>query len=397
MNRDSNELVPDFACIIYRLPVSPDGGFRSPSPSPENRVTILLDHLLQHLGRFLSSMVDLVLRLVLFKTMAFASAVLAAEWNPGHPDHYQVVEGDTLWSVAGRFLNRPWEWPEVWRGNPQIQNPNLIYPGDVIVFEAQGGRQPYLRLDAGVEDRRGPRIRATPLEAAIPVIPLKAVSPFLTHPRVIEVGTLESLPYVVDLAEEHVLGGPGDRVYVRALYKSSPVDYTVFRPGDVYRDPDTHAVLGHEAVFIAEGYLEQTGDPATLMLTRAEKETRPGDRLLPTGTVGIGDGYIPRPAPKGVVGHIIGVMDGVTQIGQFSVVALDRGSANRVEIGHVFEIWQKGAAIRDTVGPRFGEKIVGPEQKAGVLMVFLAYRRVSFGLVMKAERFIHVLDTIRAP
>lgn len=347
-------------------------------------------------GRWPSRIVNLVLRLVLFKAMVFGPPVLAAGWNPGRPDSYRVVEGDTLWSVAGRFLNRPWEWPEVWRGNPRIQNPNLIYPGDVIVFEAQGG-QPYLRLDASVEDRLSPRIRATPLEAAIPVIPLKAISPFLTHPRVVEAGTLESLPYVVDLAEEHVLGGPGDRAYVRALHKSSPVDYMVFRPGEVYRDPDTHAVLGHEAVFVAEGYLEQTGDPATLMLTRAEKETRPGDRLLPSGAVEIGAGYSPHPAPRGVVGHIIGVMDGVTQIGQFSVVALDRGSANRVEVGHVFEIWQKGAAIRDTVGPRFGEKIVGPEQKAGVLMIFLTYRRVSFGLVMRAERFIHVLDLIRAP
>jgi hypothetical protein len=98
-----------------------------------------------------------------------------------------------------------------------------------------------------------------------------------------------------------------------------------------------------------------------------------------------------------MAGRIIGVMDGVTQIGQFSVVALDRGRFDGVERGHVFEIWQKGESIRDTVNPRFDERLTGPEQKAGVLMVFQTFDRVSFALVMKAERFIHVLDLIKSP
>ena len=120
-------------------------------------------------------------------------------------------------------------------------------------------------------------------------------------------------------------------------------------------------------------------------------------RLMPTRSVDIGSGYVPHPARQGRAGHIIGVIGGVSQIGQFSVVTLDRGQANGVELGHVFEIWQKGESIRDTVNPRFGERLTGPEQRAGVLMVFLTFQRVSFALVMEAQRFIHVLDVIRAP
>ena len=208
---------------------------------------------------------------------------------------------------------------------------------------------------------------------------------------------LEWQPYVVDLAEEHVVGSPGGLAYVRSIQKFSPADYIVYRPGAVYRDGDSGKTLGQEAIFIATATLRQPGDPATVMVNRSEKEVRPGDRLMPAGREEIGSGYAPHSPKSGMAGRIISVMDGVTQIGQFSVVALDRGRLDGVERGHVLEIWQKGESIRDTVNSRFDEILIGPEQKAGVLMVFQIFDRVSFALVMKAERFIHVLDLVKSP
>jgi hypothetical protein len=222
---------------------------------------------------------------------------MAIELNPAHPGHYTVAEGDTLWSIAARFLNRPWEWPELWRGNSRIKNPDIIYPGDVIALDQSGGK-PYLRLDSPPESRLRPRVRATPLESAIPVIPLRVIQPFLTHPRVVDEGVLERQPYVVDLAEEHVVGSPGGLAYVRSIQKFSPADYIVYRPGAVYRDGEGGETLGQEAIFIAVATLQQPGDPATVMLNRSEKEVRPGDRLMPAGSEAIGSGYTPHP-PKG--------------------------------------------------------------------------------------------------
>ena len=48
------------------------------------------------------------------------------------PDTYVVEPGDTLWDISALFLNEPWRWPELWQVNPDVRDPNLIYPGDTL-------------------------------------------------------------------------------------------------------------------------------------------------------------------------------------------------------------------------------------------------------------------------
>jgi len=341
----------------------------------------------------------MTLRILIGIALSFAAGTATADHiplNPAHPDRYTVVQGDTLWDISGKFLNKPWQWPEIWHNNPQIRNPHLIYPGDVIALSHVDG-EPRLQVETPSEIRLSPEVRVSPIERAVPLIPMGAIRQFLSRPRVVDERDLQEAPYIVDFAGEHIVGGIGDRIYVRAVEDGASQAFTVFRPGQTYKDPVSGDVLGYEAVYVADGQLERTGDPATLLLTRAEREVIIGDRLMPVEQERIELYFQPHAPAQTIEAHIISVLDGVSQIGQYQVVVIDKGTADGIETGHVLDIYQSGRPVRDIVSQRPGETVALPEEHAGLLMVFRPFERVSYALVMKATRAIHVLDAARTP
>jgi len=328
------------------------------------------------------------------------------ELMPGHPEHYTVARGDTLWGIAGKFLTRPWQWPEIWRENPRIENPHWIYPGDELVLDVVDGKprlqvarrlqyaphDPQSRSD---EEKRVPTIRVEPLGQAIPMIPLNAIQPFLMQTKVVEAGDMEQMPYVVDFADEHIAGGAGDRIYVRGLPESQLSGYTVFRAGSPYKDGETGETLGYEALYVADVEFQVGGDPSTMLITKSNRDVRIGDRILPVATERLLMGYQPHPPTLPIQGHIIAVVDGVSQIGQYSVVTIDRGVADGIETGNVFEIRRGGQASIYHGGDE--ETFNIPSEKEGYLMVFHPYNRVSFALVLNAIRAIQLNDAVVSP
>jgi hypothetical protein len=372
--------------------------------------------------------------------MAFPAAA-AVELNPTHPDTYEVRSGDTLWGIAGRFLRDPWRWHEIWESNREIHNPDLIYPGDILRLSYRNG-QPRISLQRGMRTvKLSPRVRVTPLKEPVPTIPIGAIRPFLTRAYVLDKADIDAAPYVVGFPDERVVGGLHDSAYVRSIFGSERARFDIVRPGEVFRDPETNDVLGYKGQFVADAVLERPGDPAKLKLATVAMETAIGDRVIAASEQHELQNFFPRPGPSGVRGRIISVLNGVSQIGQYNVVVLNLGSADGVQSGQVFEVYNGGQRVRDPVASGaanwnwqnqkfwsqetwYGDYRVDgwlnwnepgqgfpphvdvqkrstnfllPYEKAGVVMVFRTFSRVSFALVMNAVRPMHLLDTVRPP
>ena len=333
----------------------------------------------------------LVLSCALSMPLALAEELLRAD----HPDQYTVVKGDTLWDISGRFLRSPWRWPDIWHVNPQIANPHLIYPGDVLELVYIDG-QPQLRLRRG-DLKLSPTVRATPWDGAIPTIPVDAIGPFLTRPYVLDEGELDNAPYIVDFADEHILGGAGQKAYVRSIEQADALKYEIVRPGGPYKDAETGEILGYEATYIGTTELQRTGDPATLFINSTELEAVIGDRVIPAGEERATANFTPHAPPNPIEGAIISVLKGVSQIGQYNVVVLDRGARDGLAPGTVLRVDQRGEVIRDVVTPDSRDTVRLPDEEAGLLMVFRTFEKVSFGLILHATRVMHVNDRVRNP
>jgi nucleoid-associated protein YgaU len=324
--------------------------------------------------------------------------------KPGRPDIYTVVKGDTLWDISGTFLERPWLWPEIWRINPQIDNPHLIYPGDRISLVYVEG-QPRLMLERGDAGRTvrvtpsdtvnlEPQVRYEPLETAIPTIRLDAIQGFLVQNRIVDPEILVAAPYVVQGDSERLVLGGGDRLYERGVLPESE-SFNVVRRGPLYVDPDTKEVLGREATYIGLGQaVAQDNDIATMFMTDTREEVQIGDRVLPTEERRVDSNFFPS-APDGEIrGQIISVFGGVTQVGQYDVVVINRGEREGMEVGNVLAIYKKGALARDRIA---NETVRLPSERAGLMMIFRTFEKLSYGLVMITERPLAVLDEVRNP
>ena len=373
-----------------------------------------------------------------------------------HPESYVVQKGDTLWDISGKFLQQPWLWPQVWEANPQIENPHLIYPGDVVSLQYKDGK-PILSVARGGKDKSGrfvrlsPTVRSYEKEQAIPAIPIDSIKQFLARPLVVTDEEMDDWPYVVSSYDEHLVAGAGNNIYARGMPEdASGKRYAIYRKGKPYVNnrKDKNAILGYEALYVADAVVEKPGDPASLFVPRSNREILVGDRLAVESEEDISANFIPTSPGQEVSGNIISVIDGVSQIGQYQVVVLDMGSKQGIEVGNVLGVYQSGKMVKDYIATISREKeedakrlkfayedtsavdravssvandvrdtkrafdktdLVGylgrpntkpeevelPDEYAGVLMVFRIFENISYALVMETISAIHVDDTVK--
>lgn len=344
-----------------------------------------------------------IIVLVLAGSLAAGPVALAQSGvtlSESAPDRYIVEKGDTLWGIAQRFLKEPWRWTEIWRMNQdQIKNPHRIYPGMVLVLDREK-RQLSIAADTV---KLSPRVYAETLPPAdaIPAIAPNVIEPFLSRPLVIEQGGLAKAPRIVATEESRVNVGPGSVAYVSGVGDSNVEMWQFFRPGRPLVDPDTQRTLGFEAVYLGTGKLVRKGDPATLQITTAVQEISTGDRLIPAGTPVVNQ-YAPR-APKTLIkGRIIGLYGQLptSEGGQNSIVSINKGSRDGIEMGHVLAIYRNGGVIPDpeaTVSRDSAPSVKLPDERYGLVFIFRSFDSVSYALVMESTRAVSPGDVVQTP
>jgi len=327
--------------------------------------------------------------------------------KPDSPRQYTVKKGDTLWDISSLFLQDPWYWPEIWNRNPQIENPHLIYPGDVLTLVYINGR-PQILVNVGKASRAdaptglrtvklSPSIRRSDLQSSIPTIPGDAVRQFLTRPRVVTKEELENAPYILGSDDNHLILGSGNRIYVRGELDKERVRYTVFRTGDELIDPDSGKLLGYEAIYAGEAHIDRYGDPAIGTLTRTEREVLIGDRLLPTDKSKINNLFFPKVPDRKLSGKVISLFDGLFGIAKFQIAVLNLGERDGMEVGHLLASYTSGDTVFDRFDPRREDDIKLPDERSGLVMVFRTFKDVSYALVLESSRVIRARDVVRTP
>lgn len=371
----------------------------------------------------------------MFFTVAVYAA--AAQLRPNHPDTYTVRKGDTLWDISARFLSKPWLWPEIWQANPQVRNPHLIYPGDVLNLSMTGG---------------GPRVGLQPSirhdDDAVAAIPLADLRMFLKEMRVMDADAVEQLPYLVGFEESHLRAAPGNKIYARDLNSAQLGQrWAIVRPTNRFRDHggntggldmlnnpghgsfvadeldsdasmanspwqedsrhDTHTGKGDDrgvevSVIGTAEVIATSGDVTSLVLVDSTLEIRKGDRLTQIDDTPYDPYFYPH-AAKDVPadGRVIGIADG-NYAGSRQVVSISAGSADGVDNGTTFTVMDQGEVIPDEVRGNYtrrdtSPKVKLPDEFAGHVMVFRTFDHVSYALVMDALRPIKKGEKLAMP
>jgi len=346
-------------------------------------------------------MVRIISALILAVTAVCASAAEPLKLVDNPPDRHVVVRGDTLWGISGKFLKEPWRWPEIWNMNrEEIKNPHLIYPGQVVYLD-RSGKTPRLRLGKPVKSGSGtvklqPHVYSDPVQQAIPSIPPNQIEPFLSQPLVVEQGELDTVPRIVAGPEYRGMMGNGDQAFATAIPDASIVRWNVFRPGKPLIDPDTGNTIGYEAFFLGNANLVQPGEPAALQITVAKEEIMRGDRLIPAPPVNI-ISYVPHRPDNQIAARVMTIYGGVSEGGRASIVSLNRGRNDGLEVGHVLALFRNrvSSAIDQDTMRRVDTPI--PEERYALVFVFRVFNGVSYALVLESSKPVTIGDYARNP
>lgn len=328
-----------------------------------------------------------------------------------YPASYTVQDDDTLWTIASQFLQDPMRWPDVWMPDAYLENPEAIFPGDVIWVENINGLPRLVAVRNIPVERRSPEIRELPLTSSIPAIPLESISGSFTTNRIVRESVYATAPYVVSTLGNNLVIGTGDEIYARGNWPEGARSFEIYRQINHYEDPQTEASLGVELRTLGFATVVADGEDGVkrLLVNSAASEIAVGDHLLVREESRLDPTIFPTEPVSDLNGRIIALTSGERMASQLDSLVINLGLADGLRVEDIVSIEKPGEAMVDSQGrsrKTFSdqvrevfsrERLELPNQAVGTALVYRTFDKLSYAVILTITQPTGVGDFITSP
>jgi LysM repeat protein len=277
--------------------------------------------------------------------MCLVVSSLSFSQTPEYKD-YTVTKGDTLWDISNNELKDPFLWPKVWKENPEIKNPDLIYPGQKIripLYLLQKEIKPEVKPEIKQEVK--PEVRIEPKPEPLPPKPVQAtVKPAKKEPLVnrhvlLASGYIDdaihSIGTITDSPMNKYIIGTGDYAYVKTAGPVQKGDkFYIIRPFGKVVHPKTGDKLGYLIGVIGIAEVVDNNNDTKIIVKDDYIEVSPGDYL--DTYYEIEPPHAPDiPRKPNIDGYVVVAKELHIANGTWDIVYLDRGAKDGLEVGDV--------------------------------------------------------------
>ena len=260
---------------------------------------------------------------------------------------YTVQKGDTLWDISSGKLKDPFLWPKLWKANPHIHNPHLIFPNEKVVIPYELLKE---ELRAGLDTTR--KLLTPGASRSLTGINKR---PIVSREVLLESGyfvkEVKPLGRIVDSPLGKTLLGNGDSVYLATAVKANPNDryYVVTKPEAILNPLNEKEIAGYHVMI--KGVVVVTGDEngkTKASISESYREINIGDMIIEYYVVSLPFAPAIERKPS-ISGIVLGIWNSRSASGKDDVVYLSAGAEQGIEIGDVFTV-TSGSTPRPVVG-----------------------------------------------